>query len=58
MSDDHSQPPYDQRYIVAWTALSIIAGLVLLGMFFVGTDLLHGGKIVWSLIRWLASPLI
>lgn len=52
------QPPYSRLYIQAWTLLSIILGLVLLGMFLFGNTLLNAGHVVWSLIRWLARPII
>jgi hypothetical protein len=51
-------PAYSPVYIKAWTALSIVLGAGLLGMFLFGDTLLHIGGIVWSLIRWLASPFI
>ena len=56
MSD--TPPPYNSLYIKAWTALSIIVALILLSMFVLGSHFLHAGNIVWSLLRWLASPLI
>jgi hypothetical protein len=52
------QPPYDPLYIKAWTLLSIVVGLILLGMFFLGDTLLSAGHSVWSLLRWLNSPII
>jgi hypothetical protein len=51
-------PAYSPVYIKAWTVLSIVLGAVLLGMFLFGDTLLHVGGIVWSLLRWLASPII
>ena len=54
----NENPPYNQLYITAWTALSISLGLVFFGMFVLGDPLLAAGKSVWDLIRWLASPLI
>ena len=50
--------PYDPLYIKAWTLLSVVVGLILLGMFFFGDPLLRAGHIVWSLLRWLNSPII
>ena len=56
MSAEH--PPYNQLYIKAWTALSIIIALVLLSMFLFGGHFLHWGNVIWSLLRWLSSPVI
>jgi len=54
-----AQPPaYNPCYIKAWTLLSIVLALVILGMLIMGDHLLLAGKSVWDLIRWLASPLI
>jgi hypothetical protein len=50
--------PYCPIYITAWTALSVFLSIVLFGVFVFGDSLLHAGGIVWSLIRWLASPII
>jgi hypothetical protein len=56
MSD---QPrPYSVFYIRAWTAASFVFGLGMLVLFLAGNHFLHLGQIVWSLLRWLASPLI
>jgi hypothetical protein len=54
----HEPRPYSPLYIQAWTALSILAGLVLIGMFVFGPDLMHVGHITWDLLRWIASPFI
>jgi hypothetical protein len=56
MSDE--QPPYNQLYITAWTLLSVVAAVVLLGMFVFGPHLLHAGHWIWDLIRYLFSPII
>ena len=56
MSDEN--PPYSQVYIIAWTILSIVLGVVFLGMFFLCNHLLAAGHIVWDLLRYLASPII
>jgi len=56
MSAEHS--PYNQLFITAWTFLSIVLGVAFLGMFIFGDQLLEIGHITWSLIRWLARPLI
>ena len=42
----------------AWTVLSIVVGLILLGMFFFGPDLMKAGGALWALLRWLFSPII
>ena len=51
-------PPYNPIYITAWTMLSILLGIVFLGMFLLCNHLLAAGHIAWDLIRYLASPLI
>jgi hypothetical protein len=51
-------PPYAQWYITTWTILSIVVALGLLAMFFFGHHFLTAGHIVWSLIRWIFSPII
>ena len=56
MSDE--KPPYSQIYIQAWTLISIVAAVILFGMFLIGDTLLGAGHVVWDLIRWLASPII
>lgn len=50
--------PYSPRYIQAWTVLSIVVGLILLGMFLFGDHLLHAGHSAWSLLRWLCRGII
>jgi hypothetical protein len=42
----------------AWTILSIVLGLVFLGMFIFGPTLMYVGKVTWSLLRWLFSSII
>jgi len=56
MSDE--QLPYCPLYIKAWTILSVVVGCVLLGMFLLCNHLLYAGDVVWSLIRWIFSPII
>jgi hypothetical protein len=51
-------PAYSPLYVRAWTALSIILGLALLAMFIFGNTFLGAGQVVWSLLRWLCSPII
>jgi hypothetical protein len=51
-------PPYNELYIKAWTLLSIIVGVILLGMFVFGDQLLDAGKSAWDLIRYFARPII
>ncbi len=58
MSAPAGQSAYNQVYINAWTILSIVLGFVLLGMFIFSDTLLYAGHVVWSLLRWLASPVI
>jgi hypothetical protein len=50
--------PYSPRFIQLWSALSILIGLILFGMFIFGPVLMHAGASVWHLLRWLASPII
>ncbi len=57
MSTD-SAPKFAPFFGKAWTVLSIVIGLVLLGMFYFGPVLMHVGGIVWALLRWLFSPII
>jgi hypothetical protein len=57
MSHD-SAPKFGLYFGQAWVILSIVLGLVLLGMFVFGPALMHVGYVVWSLIRWLFSPII
>jgi hypothetical protein len=49
---------YSPLYIKAWTVLSIVLGIVLFSMFVYGDTLLGAGNVVWSLIRWIFSPII
>lgn len=53
-----ASPAYNKLYIKAWTLLSVTLGILLLGMFVFGPQLLAAGNSVWSLIRYLASPFI
>jgi hypothetical protein len=56
MSDEPK--PYSAFYIQAWTILSIVLAVLLLGMFIFGDSILHAGQVIWALLRWLASPFI
>ena len=56
MSEEH--PPYNQLYITAWTLLSIVVSVIILGMLIFGAPLLETGRWIWDLIRYLASPII
>ena len=51
-------PKFAPLFGQAWVILSIVLGLVLLGMFVFGPALTHAGYVIWSLIRWLFSPII
>ena len=54
-----SHLPYSPLYIKAWTLLSIILGVILFGMFVFGDScLLPAGNVVWSILRWICSPII
>jgi hypothetical protein len=57
MSPDPA-PKFAPFFGKAWIVLSIIVGLLLLGMFCFGPGLMNVGKIVWTLLRWLFSPII
>ncbi len=57
MSHD-TAPKFTPFFGQAWTILAIVLGLVLLAMFFFGPALMHAGYVVWSLIRWIFSPII
>jgi hypothetical protein len=50
--------PYNPRYIQAWSALAILLGLVLVGMFAFGDSIMHAGHAVWALLRWLCRGII
>jgi hypothetical protein len=50
--------PYSQLYINAWTIISATVTVLLLGMYALGTPILHTGHWIWDLIRYLASPII
>ena len=50
--------PYSQVYINSWTILSIVLGLGFLSAFLLCNHLLDAGKVVWDLLRYLASPII
>ncbi len=54
----NEQLPYSPLYIKAWTILSIVVALALFLGFVLCNHLLHAGNIVWSLIRWIFSPII
>jgi len=51
-------PKYAPFFGQMWIVLSIVLGLVLLGMFFFGPVLMDAGGALWALIRWIFSPLI
>ncbi len=50
--------PYSPFYIRAWTALTILFAVVLYVLFAFGDHFLHLGDIIWSLLRWICSPII
>jgi hypothetical protein len=56
MSDEELS--YSPRYVQVWTILSVLLGLLLLGMFVFGNHLMHAGHSVWSLLRWLCRGII
>jgi hypothetical protein len=51
-------PAYSPLYVKSWTALSIVLAVVFLATFIFGDTFLAIGHVVWSLLRWLASPFI
>jgi hypothetical protein len=51
-------PVYASFFGKAWTMLAIVVGLILLGMFVFGPDLMKAGGAVWALLRWIFSPII
>jgi hypothetical protein len=57
-TDPDAAPVFASFFGKAWTVLSIVVGLLLLGMFFFGPVLMHAAGILWALIRWIFSPLI
>ncbi len=57
MSDDVSVS-YNQTYIVAWTALSILISAVIFTAFIFNGPLLDAGHWIWDLIRYFAKPII
>jgi hypothetical protein len=56
MSD--SAPTFAPFFGKAWTVASIIGALLLLGLFIFGPELMQAGGIIWSLLRWIFSPVI
>jgi hypothetical protein len=56
MSDEHQ--PYCPLYIKAWSILSIVMAACLFLGFVLCNHLLHAGDVVWSIIRWIFSPII
>jgi hypothetical protein len=57
-TDQDTAPVFAAFFGKAWTLLSIVIGLILLGMFFFGPVLMNAGGIVWALLRWIFSPII
>ena len=55
---EHADVPYNQTYIVAWTALSIIISAVIFTAFIFNKPLLDAGHWIWDLIRYFARPII
>ena len=53
-----SAPVFAPFFGKAWTVLAIVVGLILLGMFFFGPELMKAGGATWALLRWLFSPVI
>ncbi len=56
MSDEPR--PYNQLYIQAWTIISVLVSVALFAMYVFGSHLLHAGRWIWDLIRYLATPII
>jgi hypothetical protein len=56
MSDEN--PPYNPLVIQAWTGLSLLVSGAIFVMLVFGHPLLEAGRVVWDLLRWLASPII
>ena len=57
-NDPDTAPVFAPFFGKAWTVLSIVVGLVLLGMFVFGPVLMNVCGIAWALLRWLFSPII
>jgi hypothetical protein len=57
-SDRDPAPKFASFFGDAWIVLSLVVGLVLLGMFYFGPWLMHIGGVIWALIRWIFSPII
>jgi hypothetical protein len=51
-------PAYSPFYVRSWTALSLVLGVLLFCAFVFGDTFLGIGHVVWSLLRWLCSPII
>ena len=58
MSHDHDEPPYNQLYINAWTALSGLVAAAIFLAFCFNVPLTHLFHWVWDLLRYLARPII
>ena len=56
MSDEPR--PYSPLYIRAWTAVAVAHGIVFYLLFVFGNDFMAFGRVVWHLLRWIASPII
>ena len=56
MSDE--QLPYSPLYIKAWSILSVVVASALLLGFVLCNHLLNAGRDVWTVIRWIFSPII
>ena len=56
--DPDTAPVFAPFFGKAWTVLSIVIGLVLLGLFVFGPVLMNAAGIAWALIRWVFSPII
>jgi hypothetical protein len=50
--------PYSPLYIRAWTAVAVAHGIVFYLLFVFGNDFMAFGRVVWHLLRWIASPII
>jgi len=55
---EHADLPYNQTYIVAWTALSVLIAVVIFVAFIFNGPLLDLGHWIWDLIRYFARPII
>jgi hypothetical protein len=51
-------PAYNPLFMKGWVALAVAHAVGFFCLLVFGDTLLSIGHVVWSLLRWLASPII